>query len=68
MLDQKLLDSIRKSTPDESAKELISVQPIPNDSIQQLYENSIDESELVKQGFKPIDNQSKLVWVKKEHE
>jgi len=64
--NKKILDAVRKTLPNKIAEELINVQPIDSDDIKTLYENSVDESELIEKGFEPIDNNTKLIWVKKD--
>ena len=64
--NKKILDKVRKTLPNKIAEELVGVQPIDSNTIKTLYENSVDESELIKNGFEPIDNNTKLIWVKKD--
>jgi len=64
--NKKMLDEIRKILPNKIAEELVGVQPMDSNIIKTMYENSVDESELIKNGFEPIDNNTKLIWVKKD--
>lgn len=54
---------IRNTLPDQIAKELISVQPMGNNVVSDLYKVSMSETELKEQGYKPVSNMG-LMWTK----
>jgi len=60
---QKFLDMVRKTMPDQIAKDILEVNVVDPNIMKELYENSKSEEELVKEGFKPVSGM-KLVWTK----
>lgn len=58
-----LAEMIRNTLPDQIAKELISVQPMGNNVVSDLYKVSMAETELKEQGYKPVSNMG-LMWTK----
>lgn len=62
----KMIAAIRKQIPDQIASELVSVQPMPNDVGQKLYSEGKSEEWLKENGYRPVDGQTKLLWVKKD--
>ena len=61
---RKLIDIVRKTTPDRIAHEITNVQPVPCISPSQ-YNLCKTEAELIKEGFKPVSSMG-LMWIKKE--
>ena len=61
--DPKMIEVIRKTLPNMIAKEITDVQPIPNDAIKSVYENSLSKEELEKQNYKPV-SEIGLLWIK----
>jgi len=59
----KLLAEMRKTLPNQLAEELLSVQPMDNDVVSDLYKVSMTETELKEQGYKPVSNMG-LMWTK----
>jgi hypothetical protein len=53
-------------TPDDLAKELLSVQPMPSDCFKGIIELSKTEEELKAEGYKPVSRMG-LMWVKDEN-
>jgi hypothetical protein len=51
------------SLADQIANEIVSVQPMPEDVIKKLYEQSMTKEELKKEGYKPVSRLG-LMWVK----
>lgn len=51
------------SLADQIANDIVSVQPMPNNIIKDLYDNSMSEEQLKKEGYSPLSNLN-LVWVK----
>lgn len=49
--------------PNLIAAQLLSVQPMKDDTFSKLLENSRSESELIADGYEPVSNIS-LLWVK----
>ncbi len=60
----KMIAAIRKQLPNQIASELVSVQPMPNDIGQKLYSEGKSEEWLKENGCRPVDGQTKLLWVK----
>lgn len=56
--------------PDKLARELISVQPMDTPEIKEaltsLFTLGKSEKQLIAEGYKPVDEQTRLMWVKKE--
>jgi hypothetical protein len=50
-------------TPEEIAKELCSVQPMPSDIMKKVLEASDDENTLAKDGYRPVSSLG-LMWAK----
>lgn len=59
------LDMVRKTVPNAIAQEIISVQPMPDNIFVQLGEEAMDETELIKAGYKPVSRMN-LMWIKDE--
>jgi hypothetical protein len=53
--------------PKKLAEELISVQPMPDNAIKDLYEASKSEEELRAEGYKPVSGLG-LTWIKDDEE
>jgi len=51
------------SLAEQIANDIVSVQPMPNNIIKELYDNSMSEEQLKKESYSPLSN-LKLVWVK----
>ena len=51
-------------TPEEIANEILSVQPMPSDTFKKLYDASKSEEDLLKEGYKPVSSDTRLMWVK----
>lgn len=64
---QNDIDKLRKSTPAQIAKELVSVQDMSSAhrAIAEMYEQGKTEKELAQEGYQPISNDTRLMWVKK---
>jgi hypothetical protein len=60
----KLLAETRLDSPQKLAEELVSVQPMPSDSISALYAVSKSKEELEAEGYKPVSKIG-LMWVKR---
>ena len=56
------------SIADFIAQELLSVQPIPDNTFQKLIEASKTTDELVAEGYVPVEQISPLsmIWIKKD--
>ncbi len=54
-------------SPDDIAKELISVQPMPDNCLKGLREFSKSEKELKAEGYKPVSGLG-LMWIKDDEE
>lgn len=61
--DPKTIEIIRKTLPNMIAKEITDVQPISDDAIKSIYENSLSREELDKQNYKPV-SEIGLLWIK----
>jgi hypothetical protein len=64
MTNEELLKKIRSTMPDQIAKEILSVQPMPSNVISELYNISKSKEELEEEGYKPVSNLG-LMWTKK---
>ena len=51
-------------TPKEIAEELCAVQPMPADTFKKLYDAAKSEEELIKEGYKPVSEDTRLMWIK----
>ena len=60
-----LAEMIRNTMPDQIAKELISIQPMGNNVISDLYKVSLTETELKEQGYKSVSDMG-LMWTKND--
>ena len=60
-----LAEMIRNTMPDQIAKELISIQPMGNNVISDLYKVSLTETELKEQGYKSVSDMG-LMWIKND--
>ena len=63
--DPEMIALLRNTTPNKIAEDLVSVQPMPDTIISDLINNAMSEEELIKEGYKPIDSLTKLLWIKK---
>lgn len=61
----KIPDDLQKAYMDQLAKDLTSVQPMPNDTLKLLYENAKDKETLKKEGYEPVSSLG-LMWIKKD--
>jgi hypothetical protein len=64
-LAKELIEAIRRTRPDEIAAEILAVQSMPPDIFARMTEESMSESELIKNGYKPVSSFN-LMWVKEE--
>jgi hypothetical protein len=62
---QELLDLIRRNYTASLADELVSVQPMNNEALKEIIENSMDEKDLIEQGYEPVCEFTRLMWRKK---
>jgi hypothetical protein len=62
---KEMIKMIRTVTPDQIAKDILSVQPMPSNAIKELYEHSMSEEHLKEEGYKPVSRMG-LMWIKKE--
>lgn len=59
-------EEITHLTPEQLAKDLLSVQPIDPGLFRRLYDQAIPESELKKLGYEPVEPTGpSLLWIKK---
>jgi hypothetical protein len=66
-MNDEFIKFVRTNTISQIAESILSVQPMPTDGFQILYNNSKSEIELVSDGFEPVSHH-KLMWIKKEQE
>ena len=64
-MNEAILKKIRENTSNDIAKMLTEVQPMPDDAFAKLLNSSVDEKDLIEQGYKPVSG-TKLLWVKDE--
>lgn len=65
-IDWDELASIRRTVPKLLAEEIVRVQPMSHDVFVKLYQQAHNEAELRGAGYVPIDEQTKLKWIRKE--
>ena len=64
MTDKKvLMPRIKDIDPNVLAAEICSVQPMPDHTLADLYNNALSREELVAKGYKPVSNLG-LMWIK----
>ena len=61
--DPELAERIRKTGVEALAKMLVEVQPMTG-SLDGVFENAKSETELIAEGYRPVDSQTRLMWVK----
>lgn len=61
--NEEWLELIRKSTPQKIAEEIVSVQPVSNDAMKAVLENSKSKKDLIEEGYKPVSSLG-LMWTK----
>jgi hypothetical protein len=62
-MSDDLIRKIRATTPDQLARELLLVQPMPNNTFEVLYNESKSQAELKAEGYKPVSSLG-LMWIK----
>lgn len=63
--NQPTIDMLRKLIPSQIAAELVSVQPMNVDLSPLLEDNGPTEQELRAAGYEPVDELTRLLWMKK---
>lgn len=59
------LMEIAEKTPEDIARELCNIQPMPSDIWAKLMAVAMDEKDLEEQGYKPVEkNGMSLLWIK----
>lgn len=61
--DPELIAKLRKESVNKLAEEIASVQPMPSDLFQRLYEASKSVEELEREGYKPVSKLG-LMYIK----
>jgi len=67
MLDKKLIDKALREYQ-KSLDDIINVQPMGpevHEALKTLYESSKTEEELKKEGYEPVCEHTRLMWIKK---
>ncbi len=62
-IDQEIMDKIRKIIPQSIAESIVNIDPMPDNIIKELIENSSNTSKLIEDGYKPVSNLG-LLWIK----
>ena len=67
MINKELIDIIKKTLPNDLAKELNSVQPMDKsvEALKKIYESASSEKDLIKEGYEPVCECTRLMWIKK---
>jgi hypothetical protein len=65
-MNEDIVKQLRKTIVKKMAEDLCSVQPMPSDAIKNLIESSVSEAELKKEGYRPVDETTKLMWIKND--
>ena len=60
----QLIPLMRDMVPKLLAEDILSVQPMAHDLFKRLYDEGMDEAELIAQGYEPVSD-LKLMWRKK---
>ena len=58
-------DKPKIPSPDDIARQLLSVQPMSNNTFKNVYEAAKTQEELEAEGYKPVSSMG-LMWVKDE--
>lgn len=61
----EMIKKLRQSIPEQMAKDILGVQPMPNTALKELWENSMSEEELIEAGYEPVCAATRLMWRKK---
>lgn len=61
----RIIAAARESSPVMIANEIANVQPMPADVFNVFRDASMNEADLIAQGYEPIDPTTRLMWVKK---
>jgi hypothetical protein len=64
-MEQELINKIRQLLPSKIAADICSVQKMPDDFFIDLLASGHSEEWLIANDYMPIDDQTKLMWVKK---
>ena len=68
-ITQEHLNMIRKNTPEMIAHDIVTTQamgPEVGEAFMALYNNSKTEKQLRAEGYKPVCETTKLMWIKEE--
>lgn len=65
---KNIFDKIRKEYVTNIAKELVNVQPINPGIVEDFTKYALDEKDLIRLGYKPACELSRLIWVKDDNE
>ncbi len=61
----ELIKQIRQMMPSIIAHQLTEVQRMDGVLLSEMMKQGMNEQDLIEQGYKPIDEQSRLIWIKK---
>ena len=64
-MDQELIARLRKVMPEETAKELNAVEPMPSTGMEELLDQARSAEWLQANGYEPVSRLG-LIWRKKE--
>ena len=65
-IDEKaLMRLIGKALVEEMAKDILSVQPMPDDLMKRVFDAAMSEQDLIANGYEPVSDH-KLLWIKKD--
>lgn len=56
------------SLAEQIAQQLVSVQPMPSDTFKKLYDASKSEEKLRAEGYEPVSQDTRIMWVKKDNQ
>jgi hypothetical protein len=59
----ELIEQVRRTRPDEIAKEICSVQPLSDDVLRYLTSEASTDADLIEHGFRPVSSLG-LVWIR----
>lgn len=66
MLGENILEIYMNEIMRKLAEDILSVQPMSNDVMKDLFESAKDKAELEKDGYKPVSRLG-LLWIKEKN-
>jgi hypothetical protein len=67
-LNEEMIRGLSKKMVEDIARDIVSVQPMPANTIADLYKSSMSEKDLREAGYVPVCENTRLMWIKKGSE